>query len=165
MPAGRKSKLTTKLREELCGYIADGLTNKDAARLSGTSETRFYAWLERGTEEETGIYREFREQVVDARSKFKQKHLQTLTVASISGGRTEVKHVKKMFDEETGQYLGTLAEDVKVTRTGPNVNAAMWLLERSFPQEYGRRQALEHSGQIDTPVKVIKIPDYDGEDS
>ena len=43
--------------------------------------------------------------------------------------------------------------------------ASAWLLERSCPEEYGRRQAVEHSGQIDTPVKVIKIPDYDGEET
>ena len=56
-------------------------------------------------------------------------------------------------------------KNIKVAGENGSWQASAWLLERSVPQEYGRRQALEHSGQIDTPVKVIKIPDYDGEDS
>ena len=147
--AGRKSKLTSELQDELCGYIEDGLTNKDAIRLAGTSETRFYAWIDQGEKAKTGKYREFRERVIDARSKFKARHLETITVASRKGGKQIVRHVKRILDE-AGNVLQILAEDIKETETGPNVQAAMWLLERCFPEEFSRRQTIGHDGQINT---------------
>ena len=39
-----------------------------------------------------------------------------------------------------------------------NWNAAAWMLERKNPAKWGRRTALEHSGQIDTGTSV-KIAD------
>jgi hypothetical protein len=49
--------------------IASGSYAEVAARANGVGTTTFYRWMQRGEEEETGKYREFREAVKEAEAK------------------------------------------------------------------------------------------------
>ena len=36
--------------------------------------------------------------------------------------------------------------------------AHAWMLERKFPDEFGIRQKVEHSGNVDDPLRIIYVP-------
>lgn len=59
----RPTKLTAELRERVVRAIRAGNHVEPACRSAGISASSYYRWLERGREEQDGIYREFREQV------------------------------------------------------------------------------------------------------
>ena len=57
-------------------------------------------------------------------------------------------HVKRLPD-------GTEIKEIHKETRPPDVKAALWWLERRFPEEFGRR--LEHSGSLDTGPKTITV--------
>lgn len=66
---GRKTKLNNEVSGIICQAIELGMTYKLAASYAGISETTFYAWLERGTKEDEGLFSEFLKSVKKAESK------------------------------------------------------------------------------------------------
>lgn len=62
--------LTPERQDKITALIKAGVPNATAAEASGTSETAFYRWMERGDdpEETDPRYREFREAVIRARA-------------------------------------------------------------------------------------------------
>lgn len=108
--AGRKTTLTKEVIELVCGHIEGGLSNRDAAKLSGISETSFYEWISRGEKDKEKnkktIYAEFADNIKASMVVFKAWNLQQI--------RNAAKQTKHW-------------------------TAAAWLLERKFPEEFGKK--------------------------
>lgn len=68
VPAGRKSKLTKRLIEEVCALVRAGAFDWVAAGAAGISRTTFYRWLQEAQLPKAGVLkREFRDQLELAR--------------------------------------------------------------------------------------------------
>ena len=112
---GAKSKLTKDRIDSICTYIENGMTNADAATLSGITDRVFYKWiaqaeeaLAKAEEGDKSLLRkcklqiELKESVEKAKSSFKAFHIQNITRASAR-----------------------------------NWTASAWMLERKYPEEFG----------------------------
>ena len=80
---GRKTKLTPEVHDKIIAAIRAGNYAKVAAAYAGVGERTYYFWLRRGFEEESGIYRQFRQAVEKAESEAEvravaiiQKHME-----------------------------------------------------------------------------------------
>ena len=60
---GRPTKLTPDVQERIVQALRAGNYADAAVRSAGIATSTFYRWLERGEDETTGIYREFRDAV------------------------------------------------------------------------------------------------------
>lgn len=58
---------------------------------------------------------------------------------------------------EADAFANALARIDKAAKKG-DWRAAKWLLERRMPDDYGERQRVEHTGQIDVGVIVLPAP-------
>lgn len=93
-------KLTAQLQEEICGYIAAGITKRGAAAAVGIDESSFFIWMQKAEEaireSKSGkndlIYINFFKAVKKAETAFKLTH---------------IKNIKNAADE--GQWQGTQA--------------------------------------------------------
>lgn len=143
---GRKPKLTPEVIEKICKGVSLGMAYKHAASMAGISESSFYAWKERAEGAKSGIYLDFLEALKEAESKGVAANLQNINATA--QGREEVVEIREGIDAVTGK-------PVKVTTkkyTGRNWQASAWILERRHPEEYGRKDKLEHSGEVNLPV-------------
>ncbi len=113
--AGRRSKLTTELRKEICDLIGEGSYAVVAAQAVGIAESTYYLWKRRGQADldadETTIYSEFSQSLKKAECE------------------VEMKAVACVLDAaENGKWV-----------------AAMTFLERRWPQRWSRGERREHS--------------------
>ncbi len=105
MPAGRKSKYTPELVQNIIKVISLGLCNKSACEYVDISEETFYQWIKE--------YPEFGESIKRAR---------------------------------TANKAALLA---KIQKAGEKSwQAYAWLLERSYPQEFGSLVRQQISGGL-----------------
>lgn len=127
MARGRRGKLTLEIQNNVCKYIRNGNYLQTAARLAGIHISTFHIWMNRGREEEEGIYVDFLEAVEKAESFAENQYLERIREAA--NGNSDIK---------------------------PIWNAAAWYLERKYPDKWGRRERLDlkHSGKFDQEVKL-----------
>jgi len=64
---GRDSKLTKEREEQIAQAIEQGKSLTSAARMAGVSRTAVYAWLEKGEDQEEGIYADFHDRLTRAK--------------------------------------------------------------------------------------------------
>lgn len=64
---GRDPKLTKQREEHICQAIEDGKSVTSAARMAGVHPATVYAWVDKGEDQEEGIYADFHERFVRAR--------------------------------------------------------------------------------------------------
>lgn len=106
----RTPKLNKALIDEICTYIENGMTNRDACDLCNINEVSFYRWLRQAEEvDDNGQpipkykwQRELKGALAKAQASFKAYHVKSI---------------------------------IKASRK--NWTASAWLLERKFPAEYG----------------------------
>ena len=105
---GRKSKLSSKLTEELRQAISEGLHDSSACAICGIDPSTFYRWLRKGEEGESKEFSQF---------------YQTIKKANAERERSWIRFISK---DESWQ-------------------SKAWLLERRFPQKWGRNQKADES--------------------
>ena len=117
--AGRYTKLTPELQQEFIAAIESGLTNKSACDYVGIDESTFYAWL--------NIARKAELEAAENGTKI-PKNIKPFSEFSKSLKKAEArfkayhcKNIKRAGDEGAWQ-------------------ASAWLLERKFPEEYGKNR-------------------------
>ena len=66
--AGRRTKLTLELQDQIVRFICGGAFDHVAAQAAGIGPSTFYRWLERGEQQPRGPYAGFRTAVLDARA-------------------------------------------------------------------------------------------------
>ena len=161
---GRPSKLTPERQKAICGFIAAGVPNVNAAQLSGICEATFYHWLKLAEPGEDGEdpdprYLEFSECVKDAESGFIASGVELIRRAATDPTVTKKEHVREDADGKITKEI------VKETRP-PTWQPMAWLLERRRPELFGRR--LEHAGEVKlgppTTVEVVFTPEEEETD-
>jgi hypothetical protein len=124
--------------------IRDGNFQVVAAEVGGVGESTFYRWLQQGEAEPAGIYKEFWEAVTRARYEAEQDNV--ANVQKAARGHDAVKVVEEVGAD--GQVKRTTT-----TWREYDWRAAAWYLERSFPERWGHRQKLEHTGKDGGPIE------------
>ena len=136
---GRPLTLNADLAAELVSYLRRGLTQTDACLVANVPRSTFYDWLSRGRElwETHGPDGRVPAKIV---ATLAIEELQLLDFSdAIAGARAVGKH-----DALVAVRAG-MADDWR---------AAAWFLERSFPEEYGRRDHLAVDSEETVTIRV-----------
>jgi len=138
MATGRRTKLTPELQEIICGFIAKGNYINVACRAAGIAQRTYERWIARGEEEKSGRYVAFVAAIKKAEASAEQHCIDLIEGAAV-GPVTTTKTVNKPNPD--GQ--GTIEEVTETVAPG-SWHAAAWLLERKYPDRWGRRDQIEH---------------------
>lgn len=158
MPAGRPTKLTPELQARMLALLRAGNYVETAAAACGLAKKTFYNWLQKGARAKGGEYHEFAAAVEKAMGEAEARDLLTIDKAAQGYDVTVVK--------ETVSNGVVIDREVKNSRRF-DWQAAAWRLERKFPDRWGRRERVEHSGPGGKPIQsetkdtkvLIYIPD------
>lgn len=157
---GRKTKLTPAVRKRIEKAVRDGNYLNVAASLGGIHPATLFAWLKRGEEARSGLYREFRDAIVSARHEAEARNIAVIQKAAQG---YPVKRTVRKTDAD-----GKVVEEVTTTREF-DWRASAWYLERSFPKKYGKRDHLTHAGDKDAPavftLEIAPPPGAAGDDT
>lgn len=142
---GRPLSLTVDLSNEIFALLRRGLTQEDVIRITGVARSTFYSWLDRS--------RELAERYNDPNDP-----LDDLTAT------IEELRLLDFLDGYTGARARGKADALGAIRAGmaEDWRAAAWYLERSFPDEFGRRDRLDVSTEERTAI-VIRWPEEEQE--
>ena len=135
---GRKSLFTEETQEIFLNAARNGANNDDACVLSGISRDTFYNWQRDNDAKGNGSkYFDFFNALKKARSARKG----TLEQLIFKLG-TEPQDAMEVEERYNGD--GELIEKkVKRKRVPPQWQAIAWILERRYPDEYGRRERID----------------------
>lgn len=132
---GRKSKFTYETVDKICNFLRSGNTNKVACICAGVVEQTFYNWVNDATE---------------AQEKGKATPLQIYFLESITRAREQAEAilVQRVFDASARDW-----------------RAAMALIERRNPDDWGDRLKLQRLGKDGKPVdeevpRVLVVPPH-----
>jgi len=89
------AKYSKQIVKEICGYLEDGLAQKDAARLAGISESTFYEWLSTKSE--------FSESLMRAMAKYKYKLVTMVNTQAVNDGKLALEVLARRFPQEYGE--------------------------------------------------------------
>lgn len=160
---GRRTICTPELTETICDHIASGLSNKDAIKMSGISDSIFYEWIARGERERRRVtegngrkikkkeqpFVDFSDKIKRAVPLRKKKLLDDIRAAAV--GRREYTEVKTYYE---GRKIKEKVVTVKEEQ--PSWQAAAWLLERLHFDEFGKRQRIDSYTWRDRIVEALK---------
>lgn len=102
-PRGQKPKLTPQTQEKVCQAIRAGNYANVAARYAGIDESTFYRWLERGENEPSGIYCEFRKSVKDAESTAEVQAVAEVRAAGRESWQASMTWLERKFPDRWGR--------------------------------------------------------------
>lgn len=160
-PGGRPPKLDDKTKERIQTALSTGAYKETAAALAGINKDTLYTWLRQGTEalrkagwNLTNVptsdrpYAEFSDFMEKAMREGEANLLTTVALASRPRpARTTTR---------------TMPDGSKVTETveaqDGHWQAAAWILERTRPDQYGRRDRMQLEGvRGGAPIVVEKV--------
>lgn len=122
MPAGRKTLLTPKLKNQIGSNIKLGMPLKFAAEAAGIHEATFYRWMQEGEKATKGQYHEFCEYIKQCQSVAVKKHLNLITKAATEGSwQASAWILERRHPEEFGRN-DKLNIDAKTKNENLNVN-------------------------------------------
>lgn len=129
---GRPLTLTDALAKELVGLLRLGLTQTDACLAVNLSRSTFYSWISRARDLSN-------------------------TDPDPSKLTTEELRLLDFLDAVTRARSRAKADAVAAIRDayGSDWRAAAWFLERSFPDEYGRRDTVAVEGDETVEIRVL----------
>ena len=134
--AGRKTKLTTEVIGNIANWLKLGYYQEDAAVMAGIGESTFYKWMKEAKALEEG-------------EKEPETPNDELLIELIEA-------VKKSRAESEGAHI----RNIRRASDNGIWQASAWFLERSHPKKWGRRSALELSGEDGKPIEFeIKYAD------
>lgn len=115
---GRKSKLTYELINELETLIKEGYTNQDCCAVLDVSEASFYGWINRA------------EEISQSEDELAK-----------SENQIYLELVKTLKRADTQRKIDLKG---KIERHGnKSWQALAWLLERGYPNEFGKQDSIE----------------------
>lgn len=133
--AGRPTSLTPKAQRQIVKAIKSGLTQKDAAKSAGVSDTTFYNWIERAKTGEP-LYVDFLDAITHAKEEA-QATLADYVMKAAKGGQ------KLIETKVTTKPDGTVEESVTVKKMLPDWRAAIEILGRRHSDQWGRKDNLK----------------------
>lgn len=145
---GWRKAFTPKRKRILLEALRAGLTNRRAAYLAGISEVTFYDWMRRGKAGEP-IYKKLYKKSKAIEAGLEKEALSIIRRSAMGGH--EVNETKVVLSETKGRELTTTTKKMLPTWT-----AAAWILERKFPDHYGKenRDPLRDKSPDDVAAEV-----------
>jgi predicted DNA-binding protein YlxM (UPF0122 family) len=131
--AGRPTKLTIELMNEIAQYLRAGNYIETTAALVGINRDSIYEWIKRGNKEQERLSK-------NPRAKIRKKE-------AIFVEFTDT--VKKSQAQSEAMLVGLIGQAAQ-----KNWTAAAWRLERKFPDKWGRTERNVATAQ-DDPVKEL----------
>jgi transposase len=100
---GRHSKLTPEVQEKIISAIRAGNYAQVAAKYAGIAETTYYVWLQRGKEESSGMYKEFREAVKKAESEAEVRAVAMMQKHMTDNWQAAMTYLERKFPDRWGR--------------------------------------------------------------
>ena len=153
--AGRPSKLTPELKEEILTAIGKGgCTYADACFKAGIDESTFHRWKQKGQEQDRGRFREFCNELKGAEAGFRAIRLQRIVDAAEKSQVRVRKTVRSMGDGDDAKIFQEVVEDTVL----PDPRWDAWLLERKYPEMFSRKH-VEVAANVthSEPPPVMKL--------
>ena len=143
-PRGRPTKLTPAVASRIVDGIALGLSYKDAAMAGGVHEKTLELWRKRGATEpnSNSIYARFIGRISKAAELTGIAYLEAVRRSIMESPVRVREHIKQ---DENGKVV---MKEIHRETLPPDIKGAMWWLERRFPEQFGRRDQMEHTGGV-----------------
>ncbi len=140
---GRRTKLTKEIQGALVEGVGLGLKIEDTCALAGIGQSTYFSWLDKGEKGKVEIYVEFLEAIKKAQSQRKKVLLWRIYQAACGG---KIIKDKKTTTRLVHGTKTTVIEVVEIEHeVAPDWKADAWMLERGFPDEFGRRYQVDVS--------------------
>jgi hypothetical protein len=134
--AGRKSKLSDQVKEKVTKAVSAGNFLVTASEYAGVSVSTISNWMQRG--EDAAERRDGGKRV----PKSERKYLDFFIAIRTARNEVEARNVVTVSRQATNDW-----------------RAAAWFLERSFPQRWGKKTAMELSGVDGGPIQTVSWVD------
>ena len=140
------------MADRIADGVALGMTFKEAAKAGWIHEHTLEKWRKRGARERdsNSIYSRFLGQIDRAAEKTAIAYLEAIRQSIMENPEKVRKHIKK---DESGKVILT---EIHRETLPPDIKGAMWWLERRFPEQFGRREQMEHTGKVDVQATQIQ---------
>ncbi len=115
---GRDSKLTKEREEKIAQAIEKGKSMTIAARKAGISRNAVYSWIEKGEDQDEGIYADFHDRLMRARGHGEDFYLSlALNMAKENGDHRFIASLmKQRYPDSWGETdTGVDADTIKVS--------------------------------------------------
>lgn len=146
---GRATKLTPAVQQMIVRAVRVGVPLVTAAAYAGVSKTTVLAWIQRGegthARPPRSIYVEFVEAIQKASAEDVVRRVAEITKVAQGGD--------VIYEKTTTHPDGRITREVR--RTTPEWTAHAWVLERRWPEEWGRKERLEARVVIDAAVAHV----------
>lgn len=140
MTAGRPSKYTAKIADEICKDIADGKSVREiAASDDMPAMSTIFRWLSE--------HEDFQEQYT--RAKEAQAEYMAEDILNIADDATN-----DWMERNGEENEGWQANGEHIQRSRLRIESRKWLLGKLKPKKYGDKQTLEHSGPDGKPIQT-----------
>ena len=152
-PRGRPTKLTKPVADRIADGVALGMTFKDAATAGGVHEKTLESWRARAARElnSNSIYARFIGQIDRAAETTAISYLEAVRKSILETSVRVREHIKK---DESGKVILT---EIHRETLPPDIRGALWWLERRFPEQFGRRDQMEHTGGVKVQATQTKV--------
>jgi len=152
--AGRPTKFTPENTTRILNALRGGTPIIHAAQAAGVDYSTFCRWRQRGERVGHGPYRDFRDEVKKAEADSIIRNITIVQKAALGG--------EVVTRTTTTKPDGTVI--VTERKSSPAWQAAAWWLERKYPNDWSRRERLEHTPS-EKPLMngTIIIEDWIGE--
>lgn len=138
---GRPCLLTPELQDQIVKYLHAGAYIETACAAAGIHKDTLYDWLKKGA----AARADGRDDKFSTFSDAVEKAMAEAELADINRIGAAAVGRPARFDKNGKQIQSEIQ---------PNWMAAAWRLERKFPQRYGRRVAMEHTGKDGKPIET-----------
>ena len=142
-PRGRPTKLTKPVADRIAEGVALGLSYRDAAAAGGVHEDTLDNWRKRGAIENNTIYSRFLGRISMAAEETAIAYLEAVRQSILESPVKVREHIK------TDDKGNVLMKEIHRETLPPDIRGALWWLERRFPEQFGRRDQMEHTGKVD----------------
>jgi transposase len=160
-PKGRKipigsTLLTSEIQDKVVNAVILGMPDRFIPALAGIDRTTYYDWLKRGARAIND--REKGKPIPEVELPFVDfnRAVDWAMAQSVARNLKVIDRAAQGVRNEDGTFA-----------LGPSWQAAMTSLERRFPDDFGRKDRIEHSGDKEKPVEVnnnVKLSDLPDED-
>lgn len=126
--AGRPTKLTRDRQERIASMLEEGHSINATCRANGISAKTYHQWVQRGEEQEEGIFREFRNRVTRARAEGERRYIEKAQDAAIQS-----KNAQALLRMAQLQYPESWSEDASSPARGRSGGLNVYLTAEDSP--------------------------------
>lgn len=101
---GPKGKFTPERTRKIIKAIKEGSPHETAAAAAGISTSTFYKWLEKGEQYETGVYRDFVDNIAQAEAQAESERIRRINKAGREGDwKADAWYLERRYPEKYGR--------------------------------------------------------------